>query len=169
MKRPLVLVFLGSILLGFVASCSRSDTTTSPADAAMIKPRYGASMTEVGQRFELAGRAAAANRFELAAFEIGEISELFEELPRAEPPKEGPTEVLGPLADAFLKTHAPELRKAATAKDAAAFAGAFKNAAAACNECHRASGHGFVEIPAELGKAVPAMDPLPAPPSDRGL
>jgi hypothetical protein len=35
-------------------------------------------MVQVARRFEVAGRAAAANRFELATFEAGELGELFE-------------------------------------------------------------------------------------------
>ena len=60
-------------------------------------------MVQVGRRFELAGRAAVANRFELAAFEAGELGELFEnDVPRASLPKEGPTTQIPAMAKAFL-------------------------------------------------------------------
>ena len=116
-------------------------------------------MSEVGRRFELAGRAAVAHRFELASFEVGELAELFEgDLPNAELPKEGPTAALPALAAAFAKTHPPELAKAAKANDAQAFADAFQRASVACNGCHQASGHGFIQIPSVPGRSVPDLE-----------
>lgn len=175
-------------VLGAAAGCSQGgaspppagSATAAPAASAMAAPaehspaareaapRYGALMAEVGRRFELAGRASAAGRFELASFEIEEMEELFEEdLPRAEPPKEGSSTSLPGMADAFLKTHPPELKKAAAAGDQAAFAGAFQRAAETCNACHKASGHGFIEIPSVPGKAVPDIEPPGAPAGSR--
>lgn len=131
---------------------------TCPAERASA-PRYGALMAEVGRRFELAGRASIAGRFELASFEVEEIEELFEEdLPAAELPKEGATAKLPALAEAFVKTHPPELKKAASAKDRAAFAAAFQRAAGTCNGCHQASDHAFIEIPSVPGKPVPDVE-----------
>ena len=123
--------------------------------------RYGALMSEVGARFERMGRAAAAHRRELAAFELGEIGEIFEEdLPGAEPPRESQGVDLGGVADAFRRTNLPELKAALDSKDAAAFRAAYARAAETCNGCHRASGHVFIEIPTEPGQPVPRLDPV---------
>ncbi|HSQ62606.1 MAG TPA: hypothetical protein VLM85_05310 [Polyangiaceae bacterium] len=149
-KRLLLLLLL--LALG-CAACSR----TSPH-----QPRYGEAMGEVGRRFELAGRAAAANRFELAAFEVDEMGEVFSQLPRAEPPKEGDAKVLPPMVEGFQKAELPELARAAKDKDGRAFGDAFARAAAACNACHVASGHGFIDIPTKPGKPVPDVDPAPS-------
>jgi hypothetical protein len=119
-------------------------------------------MAEVARRFETAGRAAVAKRYELAAFEAGELGELFEDdVPRASPPKEGPTAHLPAMAKAFLDAHPATLEKAAQARDAKAFAAAFAQAAHACNQCHDASGKAFIHVPDVPGKAVPDVDPLP--------
>lgn len=91
------------------ASCSKTqasppsgDRETSPAEQA---PGLGEVMVQVGRRFEIAGRAAEAGRFELAAFEAGELEELFEkEVPRASLPKEGPTAQIPAMAKAFLES-----------------------------------------------------------------
>ena len=65
-------------------------------------------MVEVARRFEIAGRAMNANRFELAEFEVGEIEELFEDdVPDAELPKEGPTAHIPAVAKGFLKRTCP--------------------------------------------------------------
>jgi hypothetical protein len=142
-------------------SCSRPNDAAD-SGSQPNRPRYGAVMSEVGKRFELAGRAVSANRFELAAFEVGELRELFEgDLPRAELPKEGPSAILPGLADAFVKTRLPDLEKASVSRDRAAFANAFRAASASCNGCHQASGHGFVVVPPEVGSTVPDLSPVP--------
>jgi hypothetical protein len=141
-------------LVVICAACSRS--APSP------RPRFGEAMGEVGRRFELAGRAAQANRFELAAFEVDEMGEVFSQLPHAELPKEGNAKVLPPMIEEFTKSELPDLARAAKNKDVSAFADAFARAAAACNACHVASGHGFIEVPASFGKPVPDVEPVPS-------
>jgi len=130
--------------------------------------RYGELMSEVGHRFETMGRAVKAHRYELAAFELDELQEIFEEdLPHAERPKL-PTEVnLDGLAEAFRMTHPPELGAAIKAHHQAGFAKAFARAAETCNGCHKATGHPFIEVPSTPGRAVPRMDPLPDKPATR--
>ena len=154
-------------VLMVLASCSRPTPTsqlTTDAGPQADARGWGSVMVEVGHRFEVAGRAASAKRFELAAFEVDEMQELFEnDLPRAELPKEGPTTSLLATADAFAKTHPAALIKAANAKDARAFADAFQSASAMCNACHQASGHAFIQIPSVPGKSVPDLDPVVAP------
>jgi len=148
-------------VLFLACACSRP---SPPAPAS--HESLGNVMVQVGRRFELAGRAADANRFELAEFEAGELGEVFEnDVPNAELPKEGPTAQIPALAKAFLETNAPELQKAAAAKDRAAFAAAFQHAASACNACHQASEKAFIQVPSVPGKPVPEVDPLPAPPA----
>jgi len=53
-------------------------------------PRYGQAMHEIGRRFEVLGRAAAAGRYELARYELDELNEVVEDdLPRAKAPQVG--------------------------------------------------------------------------------
>jgi hypothetical protein len=158
------------ILLAVIPSvgCSKmqgsppsGDKETSPAEQA---PGLGEVMVQVARRFEVAGRAAAADRFELAAFEAGELGELFEnDVPRAILPKEGPTAQIPAMAKAFLESIPPELTRAAVSRDRAAFAIAFQHAAAMCNACHVSAAKGFIEVPSVPGQSVPVLDPLPAP------
>lgn len=98
-----------------VGGCSREQASSS--STAAPKPRLGNVMVEVARRFEIAGRAMNANRFELAEFEVGEIEELFEDdVPNAELPKEGPTAHIPAVAKGFLEANVPELKRAAAAK-----------------------------------------------------
>jgi hypothetical protein len=137
-----------------VAGCSRNPPPPPPSVS------LGNLMAEVGRRFETAGRAAVANRFELAEFEAGELEELFEnDVPTAALPKEGPTQHIPALAKSFLATNAPELQAAARAHDPTRFADAFARAATACNACHAASAKAFIEVPSVPGKSVPVLEP----------
>lgn len=149
-----------------VAACT-------PKAAPPPERSFGGVMADIGRRFETTGAAIAAGRFALARYEVGEIEESFaDELPHASLPKEGHPEVLGPQRVAFAAPGGPlarlEQALAAQAVDGAAtdaqtraLAAAFSEAAGACNGCHRASGHGFLEVPATPGHRVPSVDPVP--------
>jgi hypothetical protein len=144
------------------AACSRAPAGNAGAGASPQPegPGLGEVMAQVGRRFEVAGRAAEAGRFQLADFEVGELEELFEgDVPRAALPKEGPTAHIPAMAQSFLKVALPELKQAAAKNDRVAFAEAFGHAAAQCNGCHQASAKAFIEIPLVPGKAVPSLDP----------
>jgi hypothetical protein len=161
-----MLTRLTALFLFALTSCSRDSARPSASTSGAPRESLGNVMVQVARRFEIAGRAASANRFELAEFEVGEIAEVFEtDVPGAELPKEGPTAHIPLMAKAFLESTAPELKKAASAKDRAAFAAAFQRTAAVCNACHQASAKAFIQVPSELGKAVPDVDPVPAPSS----
>jgi len=140
-----------------LGACAHSQSAAAPA--------YGAVMADVGRRFEVLGRALAAGRVELAEYELGELEETFSEaLPHAAPPKEGHPEVLPELERDYLARTLPALRRALAAKEPATRAGGFSAAAEACNACHQASGHGFIEISGVPGHAVPSTEPVvPAP------
>jgi hypothetical protein len=154
-----VILLSGSATL--LAGCSRApDERREPAQPDG-RIGYGTVMGEVARRFELLGRAAAAGRFELAEYQLGEIAEAFEEaLPHAAPPREGHPEVLPGMASAFLQKSIPELRRALAVRDRAQATALFGQTATACNGCHQASGHGFIEIPVTPGHGIPNTDPL---------
>jgi hypothetical protein len=118
-------------------------------------------MSEIARRFELLGRAALAGRYELADYQLGEIVEAFEEsLPHASPPKEGHPEVLPSMAGAFEKTQLPDMKRAIASRDKAQVVAAFERVSMACNGCHQASGHAFLEVPRVPGKSIPSTEPL---------
>jgi hypothetical protein len=156
--------------IAVMAAITGGLSCTKPAPPAEHDaPGLGEVMVTVGRRFEVAGRAATAGRWELAAFEAGELGELFEsDVPRASLPKEGPTAQIPAMAKAFLESAPPDLEKAAASKDRAAFAAAFERAAAQCNACHRSAEKAFIQVPTVAGQAVPVLDPIvtsPAPPA----
>lgn len=152
-----------AILCVLLSACSRPSTETHRAAPPSPTIGYGTAMADVARRFELLGRAASGGRFELAEYQLGEIEEQFTEtLPRAAPPREGHPEVLPAMASAFAQTTVTDLRRAIAARDRARFNAAFERAATACNGCHQASGHGFIEVPMTPGRAIPNVDALPS-------
>jgi hypothetical protein len=120
--------------------------------------RYGDAMSEVGRRFERAGRAVAAERWDLADYDLGEIEEVFEmDLPHAERPEDVPIDPT-PIANAFATDVLPALQRAVKARDRSAFDRAFGEASRACNACHEAAQKAFIEVPATVGAGVPDLE-----------
>lgn len=143
-------------LAGLLASCSKGGPAGGEARG------LGDVMVDVGRRFEVLGRAAAANRYELAAYEADELGEIFQnDVPRASLPKEGPTAQIPALAKQFLASAQPALLKAAQARDPVAFASAYADAAGQCNACHQSAEKGFIQVPATPGMGVPVLAPVP--------
>jgi hypothetical protein len=156
MRDPIRRAALSLVGVVFLVGCGRQVSE---------RPRYGELMAEVGRRFSLLGRAGEAGRWELAAYELDELGEVFEDLRRAEPPERKVQIDLRGLEEAFTHTHPPELAKAIADQDSTTFATAFARAAGTCNGCHVASERGFIEVPTEPGAEVPRLDP--APPASR--
>lgn len=130
----------------------------------------GEMMAEVGRRLERAGRAVDANRWELAAYDVGELEEVFEgEVAVVVTPEDVPLDV-GKVAAQFARTQLPALERAIASRDRATFERAFAQTTDACNACHRAANHGYIEVPSVIGEAIPRLSradagaaPTPAP------
>lgn len=164
------LSILGSLLLAVnIAGCTSPppELVSAPSPSSAEPPRrFGELMSEVGRRFERAGRAGRAESWELADYDLHELEEAFEDdVPTARVPSDVPFDVL-PIAAAFADGPLVELRRAARAHDASAFSSAFAAAASACNACHQAAAHGFIVVPMRPGDAVPVIGLLEAPPSE---
>lgn len=159
LSRRLALSLMAVALLGACSRPSHDERHEPPEPSTRVA--YGTAMADVARRFELLGRATTAGRFELAEYELGEISESFEEtLPHAAPPREGHPDVLPAMASAFLLSNVPDLQRALGTRDRAQAAAAFERTATGCNGCHQASGHAFIEVPVSAGRTIPNTDPV---------
>ena len=116
--------------------------------------RLGDAMVETAMRFQRAGRAVLAGRWELAAYDIHELEEVFGEDLAASPWQGNPK--LPALAHAF-HTDLVALRDAARAHDRTAFETAVAHAAQSCNGCHKSADMAYIEIPTLLGEEVPVI------------
>jgi hypothetical protein len=138
-----------------------------PADAGQgaAAPHWGELMTEVGHRFERAGRAAVAGRWELAGYDLHELAEVLDdELPHAPRPEDIHTDLM-PMARDLLARGVTPLQQAAQARDRRAFDAAFAQTAGLCNGCHRAGSRTFIEVPAIPGASVPTLEAAASAPA----
>lgn len=86
-----------------------------------------------------AGRAA---RWELAAYQAEELVENLTQAAQAGGP-------FSPFLKDFLQDYVQPLQQAVTAQNAEQFRTAFQAAVGGCNDCHKATQHGFITIPQE--------------------
>ena len=156
MKRQIVLaavatavVALGGETQGWSAAHKRT--------AAPVRPAAPASAAGLGEIMSLQQMrhlklwfAGSTANWELAAYELDELKEGFDDVHRLFPTHEGVR--LAPLLAVIEKTAIPDLAKTISARDAAKFADAFDALTAACNGCHQSAKHGFIVIqrPASL-------------------
>ena len=119
--------------------------------------RLGGAMAELGARFERAGKAVIANRWDLANYDIAELGEVVEH--DWTPASWKGNEKVADLANAFATRTQPALQMTVRGRDRDAAARVFAEAARACNACHKAAGVAFIEVPEALGAASPVLDP----------
>ena len=138
--------------------CLAGPPTSAPGSAAESRVSYGTVMLAVARRFEICGKAIAAKKYELAAYQLEEIVETFrDELPAATPPPVPSGVNLDAYKKPLLDTAVPDLEKALKGTDAAAIEAAFATASKTCNACHTAAGKPFIEVPSKPGEAVPKL------------
>jgi len=132
-------------------------TLTVPVQAAESQPAHGKQaqhdhmahdvdlapfMIRNAYHFATLYHAARAERWELAAYQAEELQENLAQAALAG----------GPYAQSlkdFLKEHAQSLQKAITSQNAEQFRLTFQAAVEGCNDCHKATQHGFIMIPQE--------------------
>jgi hypothetical protein len=107
------------------------------------EPGLGELMSLQQMRHEKLGRAVEARNWQLAAYELDELGEGFDDVVKFHPThKDSPL----PLSDVVPKIMGQPLRTvraAIDAKDPAAFDAAYDTLTAACNSCHQATNFGF--------------------------
>ncbi len=138
MKRLATLVF---VLL--IASPTRA-AEDQPAPKEPYSPGLGEIMTLQQMRHSKLWSAGKARNWDLAAYELDELKEGFDDAAKLFPTfKDVP---IGQMIGDIMKTSVADLDRTIAAKDARGFAGAFDRLTASCNGCHQAAKHGFIAI-----------------------
>jgi hypothetical protein len=107
-------------------------------------PGLGEIMTLQQMRHSKLWFAGQARNWELAAYELDELKEGFDDAVKLFPTfKDVP--VASMIGD-IMKTSVADLQKAIDDKSGKGFAGAFDKLTASCNACHQAAKHGFIVI-----------------------
>ncbi len=148
---------LAAMMALSLASCGgKSDEAAAPAPAAGgSAARFGPLMMQIGHRLELAGRAARIGRWELATYEVEELTEVYEG-PLLEAP--APPEIHARI-EPFIDSCLVPLEEAARSHDLSRFEAEFRTTTIACNACHQMAHVPFIEIPGELEVEIPRMTP----------
>ena len=143
-RTPLLIT---AALLALVGSACRQPpapaATPSSATAEAYTPGLGEIMTLQQMRHTKLWLAGEAGNWDLAAYEVKEIGEGFDDVVKFHPthedspvaPKEAiPRMMTAPLAD---------VRAAVDKKDPKSFETAYDSLTKACNDCHQATNFGF--------------------------
>src|SRR5690348_15592659 len=112
--------------------------------AAAYSPGLGEIMALQQMRHSKLWFAGRARDWPLAAYEIDELKEGFEDIGKFFPMHEGIS--LKPMLDVLTQKDIPALARAIERRDRAAFTRAFDGLTADCNGCHRSAKHEFIHI-----------------------
>ena len=147
------------IVSAFLSACGRQSQPPTADRAAVVEGAYvpglGEMMSLQQMRHVKLWLAEQAENWELAAYEIDELGEGFDDVVKFHPthkdspvaPKDAiPRMVTEPLKD---------VRATVDRKDARAFEKAYDALTAACNNCHQATNFGFNRV------QRPATNPYP--------
>jgi len=114
------------------AACSRGYT-----------PGLGELMSLQQMRHDKLWRAAQAQHWELAAYELDELQEGFDDVVRYHPTHKDAPVALSVLVPKIMGPALGSARTAIAAHDPVALAAAYDALTAACNGCHQATNFGF--------------------------
>lgn len=156
----MVILLAGTLALA--ADCTRQPAPANPVPATSAPPAAEAYTPGLGEIMSLQQMrhvklwlAGQAKNWELAAYELDELGEGFEDAMKFHPThKDSPvklTEVIPKMGIAPVD----ELRRAVDAKDAAAFVRAYDALTAGCNNCHQSTNFSFNRV------QRPAANPYP--------
>lgn len=132
----------------------------SPSAAAYV-PGLGEIMSLQQMRHAKLWLAGSQKNWPLAAYELDELREGFEDVQKLHPTNEGVP--VGAMAASLTQPPLEALGKAIEAKDAARFGKSFDQLTAACNSCHRAAQHPFIVITRPGASPFPNQRFAPAP------
>ena len=156
-KRNVIWMVL--VLFIGLAACGRQSppamVTSSNASAEPYVPGLGEIMSLQQMRHAKLWLAGQAENWELAAYELDELTEGFDDVVKFHPThKDSPVAPKDAIPKMMTEPLA-SLRAAATRKDPGAFAAAYDAVTAACNNCHQATNFGFNVV------QRPATNPYP--------
>ncbi len=135
-----------SIGLLIVSACHQKSAYT---------PGLGEIMSLQQMRHAKLWLAGEAKNWDLAAYELDELSEGFDDVLKFHPThKESPVAPKDAIPR-MVREPVMELRAAVEKKDTTAFEKAYDNLTAACNSCHEAMNFGFNVVQRPVGNPYP--------------
>ena len=127
-----------AVLVASLGSGCRQTPSVEP-----YTPGLGEIMTLQQMRHAKLWLAGQAGNWDLAAYEIKELGEGFDDIVKYHPTHEESPVAPKDAIPRMVSTPVANLRTAIAQKDAAAFEPAFDALTQACNNCHQATNFGF--------------------------
>jgi hypothetical protein len=132
---------IGAVLA--VGLLSAQEATAQQASAA-YQPGLGEIMTLTQMRHSKLWFAGKARNWDLAAYELDELKEGFDDAVKLYPTHDNVP--VGPMITSIMTNVVAALGKTIEAHDQKKFAAAFDGLTSACNSCHQAANKGFIMI-----------------------
>ena len=154
--KAVIALLAGASILALSVAVSAQDNAQQPSGSPQEEP-YAPSLSDImahqQERHIKLWFAGHAGNWPLADYEIGELSDGFDEIGKM-------------LGGAIVKQHVgaalDALQKAVNGKDSAAFVAAYDELGAGCNACHHTLDHAFIVIARPTG--LPFSDQVFGPP-----
>jgi hypothetical protein len=153
-----IMFLLLVILLALSGSACRQPTpaaTGSNATADAYAPGLGEIMTLQQMRHTKLWLAGEARNWDLAAYEIKELGEGFDDIVKFHPTHEESPVAPKDAIPRMMTVPLADVRAAVDKKDLTAFEQAYDSFTKACNDCHQATNFGFNRV------QRPGMNPYP--------
>ena len=111
-----------------------------------FKPELGDIMLAIQMRHSKLWFAGENNNWPLAAFELHELDEAFDEVVKFHPTHEKVPTPLPNLITAFIRYPVTQLEQTIKDKNREDFRAAFAGLSTSCNTCHQTTGYPFIVI-----------------------
>jgi hypothetical protein len=160
MKR--ILLLLPAVLL----SCSQeSPKAQAPAPQSQAQPEsgLGEQMSLTQMRHAKLGLAGMNENWELAAYELNELKEGFDDIVASHPTDKNAPIPPKTLLPAVMKPPLDQLQSAISSRNGMQFIAAYDLLTRSCNGCHQAEQHGYIVIKAPEPNAYSNQEFRPQP------
>jgi len=141
MQYPSIKAHRWPLVLIVLSACTAN--TEQPSQSDNFTPGLGEIMAMSATRHAKLWLAGQAQNWELAAYEVDELLEGFEDTVKYHPTHKEIKRPLTELIPEYMDRPLKELEQAVKNKNSAAFSVGYDNLTAACNACHQATDFGF--------------------------
>lgn len=148
-KNALTLGLIFAVLSALGAACQRRPAQETYA------PGLGEIMSLQQMRHAKLWLAGQAENWELAAYELDELGEGFDDVVKFHPAHKDSPVALKDAIPRIVTQPLKDVRAAVEKKDSRAFVEAFASLTASCNSCHEATNFGFNRV------QTPSSNPYP--------
>ena len=158
LRFGLIVVVVATSILA-LAGCDRASSPSLSAGVSVSAEPYVPGLGEImslqQMRHAKLWLAGEARNWKLAAYEVKELGEGFDDVVRLHPTHEGSPVAPKDAIPRMVTKPLEDLRQAVEAQTPAAFNAAYDSLTAACNNCHEATDFGFNQV------QRPATNPYP--------